>query len=118
MTRLADGAIIQAGITQIQQGYTLSKKEAKLAKELAKTIKASRKESVSAVGGPGKVTECYNWIPVYVRENGIRNYEIVGSAAIFEACKIAGLRIMNCLQLDHSPEAEQQVKIMNQLAGL
>ena len=119
MTRLAEGSIIQVGITQIQDhGKKLTKKETKLANELAKLISESEKESVSAVGGPGKITKCYNWLPVYVTEHGIRNYKIVGSPAIFEACKIAGLRIMNCIQVDHSPQATKQVELMNRFAGL
>ena len=112
MTRLAEGSIIQAGITQIQQNYELTPDDEKLAEELSLYIQTSRKESVSAVGGPGKITESYNWIPVYVKENGIRNYEIVGSPVVLEACKKAGLRIINCLQLDHSREASKQVEYL------
>lgn len=110
MTRLAEGSIIQAGVKQIQQNYQLTPNEEKLANNLAESIKKSKKESISAVGGPSKVTQSYNWIPVFVTENGNRNYEVIGSAVVLEACKKAGLTIINCLQIDHSPEAAEQVE--------
>ncbi len=112
MTRLAEGSIIQVGVKQIQQNYQLTPQDEKLATDLALFIHESTKVSISAVGGPDKVTRSYNWIPVYVKENGNRNYEIVGSPVVLEACKKAGLTIVNCLQLDHSKEAEKQVEYL------
>jgi len=110
MTRLAEGSIIQAGMTQIEQNYQLTPHDEELANILASYIKASKKVTISAVGSPSKITEPYNWIPVCVREHGNRNYQVVGSPVVLEACKKAGMNIVNCLQLDHSSEALQQVE--------
>lgn len=50
-----------------------------------------------------------NWIPLYVKELSVYNYELVANFIILEAAKIAGLEEIYCIQIDDKIETEEQI---------
>lgn len=50
-----------------------------------------------------------NWFPIFVREIGNRSYQLIGSSLMLEATKMAGAKIIYCIQIDNEPETEQQI---------
>lgn len=51
-----------------------------------------------------------NWLPVYVIEEDLQEYSLVGSPVVLEACKEAEQDIIHCILLDDEETTQQQIE--------
>jgi predicted ribosome quality control (RQC) complex YloA/Tae2 family protein len=109
MTRLSEGNITRVAISKIRQPSVLTAQEQQWAEALAPLIQNAQRTIISTIGTDNEIEKPFNWVLVYVKELKKDDYELVGSPVVLAACKLAGLKSVYCLQLDHSEEATQQV---------
>lgn len=88
------GDLIKTATKNIRCDRELSKEERSFADNLAPFIAQNQR----------------NWIPVFVRELGRHDYQLIGSPVILEANKLAGLEVTYCIQVDEDEEVKRQIE--------
>ncbi|MFB6277350.1 MAG: hypothetical protein ABEI32_14525 [Halothece sp.] len=88
------GELIKTATKNIHYDRQLTEEELSLAQELAPHIRET--------GG--------NWIPVYVKEIEIHNFQLIGSPIILEANKIAEQKFTYCIPIGENKEVETQIQ--------
>ncbi|MCC5897255.1 MAG: hypothetical protein JJU32_04970 [Phormidium sp. BM_Day4_Bin.17] len=90
-----EGKLIQTAIKNIHVSKSLNPQEKAIAESLAKSISQTRR----------------NWIPIYVKELETHSYDLIENQIILEASRLAGLKIVHCIQIDENPETKKQIKV-------
>ena len=88
------GELIKTATKNISYNREITEQEASLANELALSIREKGR----------------NWVPVYVRELGRHNYQLIGSPVILEATKRADQKVAYCIQVDEDEGVANQIE--------
>jgi len=87
------GRLIEALPENVNCHRELTSQERAIAQSMAPLIRQSRR----------------NWLPIYVREISTHDYQLIDGLAILEATRLAELEVIYCIQIDSSPETEEQI---------
>lgn len=87
------GQLIRTALNNIHSQGELTETERSIANQIAPLIEQSQR----------------NWIPIYVREISTQNYQLIGSAVVLEANKLAKQDIIYCIQVDDREETKNQI---------
>lgn len=87
------GSMIQTATKNISGGQPLSQSEQAIVSNLAISMRESQR----------------NWQPIFVRETGLYQFQLIGSSLILEAAKLAGLEVVYCIQVDESENTFQDI---------
>jgi hypothetical protein len=93
------GGLIYTATKNITGGQPLTEDERAVVSTLAISMKALQR----------------NWQPIFVRETGLHQFQLIGNAIILEAAKLAGLEVVYCIQIDDSDQIEQEIINTQQL---
>jgi ParB-like chromosome segregation protein Spo0J len=96
------GSMIRTATKNISGGQQLSQSEQAIVSNLAISMRESQR----------------NWQPIFVRETGLYQFQLIGSSLILEAAKLAGLEVVYCIQVDESENTSQDIiNIQNTIQG-
>ena len=96
------GSMIRTATKNISGGQPLSQSEQAIVSNLAISMRESQR----------------NWQPIFVRETGLYQFQLIGSSLILEAAKLAGLEVVYCIQVDESENTSQDIiSIQNTIQG-
>ena len=87
------GSMIRTATKNISGGQPLSQSEQAIVSNLAISMRESQR----------------NWQPIFVRETGLYQFQLIGSSLILEAAKLAGLEVVYCIQVDESENTSQDI---------
>jgi DNA uptake protein ComE-like DNA-binding protein len=87
------GKLISTATKNIHSNQSLTENEHRLASKIAHLISKTGR----------------NWLPIYVYQHDIHDYEVVGSSLVLEAVKLANLREIYCIQIDDSEATKEQI---------
>ena len=87
------GRLITTATKNVSSDRDLSDEERAIAQNIAPLIRQSQR----------------NWLPIYVREISTHDYQLIDGLAILEATKLAEQKVIYCIQVDSSPESEEQI---------
>jgi hypothetical protein len=87
------GSLIRTATKNIHEEQPLTDAERAIVSNLAIPMKEARR----------------NWYPIFVRETGELQFQLIGSSLILEAAKLAGLEVVYCIQIDESAETEKEI---------
>lgn len=87
------GRLITTATKNVRGDRELTPQERAIAQSMAPLIRQSRR----------------NWLPIYVREISTHDYQLIDGFAILEATRLAEEKIIYCIQIDSSPETEEQI---------
>jgi hypothetical protein len=87
------GRLITTATKNVRGHRELTSQERAIAQTMAPLIRQSRR----------------NWLPIYVREISTHDYQLIDGLAILEATRLAEQKVIYCIQIDSSPETEEQI---------
>ena len=76
----------------------------------------SEEEAIAALIAPSIAASRRNWIPVFVEEVETHNYTVVGSPVILQASRLAGLKLVHCIQVDEDPQVREQIRLFESIS--
>lgn len=87
------GRLITTATKNVRGDRELTSQERSIAQSMAPLIRQSKR----------------NWLPIYVREISTHDYQLIDGFAILEATRLAEQKVVYCIQIDSSPETEEQI---------